>query len=41
MENYVPDLTRHLIRKCGHWTQSEQPDQLNAVMINWLKSRFG
>jgi pimeloyl-ACP methyl ester carboxylesterase len=41
MENYVPDLTRHLIRNCGHWTQSEQPDQLNAVMINWLKSRFG
>jgi pimeloyl-ACP methyl ester carboxylesterase len=41
MEAFVPDLNKHLIRNCGHWTQSEQPDELNAVMINWLKTRFG
>lgn len=41
MENFVPDLQKHLIGNCGHWTQSEQPEELNAVMINWLKTRFG
>jgi pimeloyl-ACP methyl ester carboxylesterase len=41
MENFVPDLKKHLIRDCGHWTQSEKPDELNAAMIGWLQSRFG
>lgn len=41
MENYVPDLEKHLIRNCGHWTQSEMPDELNRVMTTWLKKRFG
>lgn len=41
MEAYVPDLEKHLIKNCGHWTQAEQPDELNRVMISWLKKRFG
>ena len=41
METYVPDLEKHLIENCGHWTQSEKPDELNRVMIDWLKRRFG
>jgi pimeloyl-ACP methyl ester carboxylesterase len=41
MEQYVPDLEKHLIKDCGHWTQAEKPDELNRVMIDWLKRRFG
>ncbi len=40
METYVPDLEKALIRKCGHWTQQEHPDQVNTIMIDWLKRRF-
>jgi pimeloyl-ACP methyl ester carboxylesterase len=41
MEAYVPDLEKHLIKNCGHWTQAEQPDELNRVIVSWLKRRFG
>jgi len=41
MEALVPDLEKHLIKNCGHWTQAEQPDELNQVMTSWLKRRFG
>ncbi|MBI1211012.1 MAG: alpha/beta fold hydrolase [Alphaproteobacteria bacterium] len=41
MEQLVPDLEKHLIKNCGHWTQAEQPDELNRVMTSWLKRRFG
>lgn len=41
MEQWVPDLERHLVRDCGHWTQQEQPEEVNRVMIDWLKRRFG
>jgi epoxide hydrolase A/B len=41
MEAFVPDLEKHLIKDCGHWTQSEKPDELSRVMTSWLKRRFG
>ncbi len=41
MEQYVPDLEKHIIPDCGHWTQSERPEELNALMVDWLKRRFG
>ena len=41
METLVPDLEKHLIKNCGHWTQAEQPEELNRVMTSWLKRRFG
>ncbi len=41
MEHYVPDLEKHVIPNCGHWTQSEQPEALNRLMVDWLKRRFG
>ena len=40
METYVPDLEKHVIPDCGHWTQSEQPDELNRLMVAWLRRRF-
>lgn len=41
MENYIPDLEKHIIPDCGHWTQSEKPEELSAIMTDWLKRRFG
>jgi len=40
MERFVPDLEKVLIRKCGHWTQQEHPEEVNAATIDWLKRHF-
>ncbi len=34
------DLEMHMIERCGHWTQQEKPDELNAVLLDWLERRF-
>ncbi len=39
MESRVADLEKHIIADCGHWTQWEKPDELSALMVNWLKNR--
>ncbi len=36
MEAIVPNLTRHLVRNSGHWTQQEQPEEVNRVIIEYL-----
>jgi pimeloyl-ACP methyl ester carboxylesterase len=41
MEQYCPDLEKHVIPDCGHWTQAEKPAELNALMVDWLQRRFG
>jgi pimeloyl-ACP methyl ester carboxylesterase len=40
MQHSVPDLERHVLAGCSHWTQSEKPDELNALLTRWLKQRF-
>lgn len=40
MVDMVPDLERHIIEDCGHWTMWEQPDALNSLMLDWLARRF-
>jgi pimeloyl-ACP methyl ester carboxylesterase len=40
MERIVPDLEKILVRRCGHWTQQEKPDETNEAMTGWLKRRF-
>lgn len=34
------DLEKHVIADCGHWTMWEKPDELNALLIDWLTRRF-
>jgi len=41
MEQYVPDLERTRYPCCGHWTQAERPEELNRLMLEWLRRRFG
>ena len=40
MEERVPDLEKHVIADCGHWTQQEKPEETNALIVDWLRRRF-
>ena len=40
MERIVPDLERHTLADCGHWTQQEQPEAVNALLLDWLARRM-
>ena len=39
MKPLVTDLTIHMLEDCGHWTQQERPDEVNALMLDWLVER--
>lgn len=41
MESLVPDLEKHLVKDCGHWTQEEKPDEVSAKLLEWRRRRFG
>lgn len=36
MRRHVPDLDLHMLENCGHWTQQEQPDAVNELILRWL-----
>ena len=39
LANFVPDLRRTIILPgCGHWTQQERAAEVNAAMIDFLRS---
>lgn len=40
MEAHVPDLERHTIQDCWHWTPEEKPAELNRLVTSWLTRRF-
>ncbi len=40
MQPNVEDLEMHMIEDCGHWTQQERPEELNAVMLEWMRRRY-
>lgn len=35
MQPLVSDLTIHML-DCGHWTQQEEPDEVNRLIVDWL-----
>ena len=40
LERFVPNLKRKVVLPgCGHWTQQERPAEVNAAMLEFLKSR--
>ena len=41
MEQTVPRLERALVERCGHWTQQERPDEVNALLAGWIGRHFG
>lgn len=40
MPSLCNDLEMRQVAKAGHWIQQEQPDELNAILVDWLKRRF-
>ncbi len=40
MERLIPDLEKKLVTGSGHWTQQEEPEQVNRIMLEWLERRF-
>jgi len=39
MMPYLRDLRNAVVlENCGHWTQQERPDEVNALLLEWLKS---
>lgn len=36
MERWVPDLRVEVVTECGHWTQQEQPERLNQLLVEFL-----
>lgn len=36
MKDLVTNLEIHMLGHCGHWTQQEQPDAVNGLMLDWL-----
>ena len=39
MKPLLGDLEVHMLDDCGHWSQQEKPDEVNRLMIEWLKKR--
>jgi pimeloyl-ACP methyl ester carboxylesterase len=40
MPEVIGDIELHELAECGHWTQSERPAELNALLLDWLSRRF-
>lgn len=40
MEKIVPNLEKQIIENCGHWVTWEQPEQLNNILVDWLKRKY-
>ena len=36
MPAHVPDLEMHMLDDCGHWSQQEKPEEVNALLLDWL-----
>ncbi len=39
MRRFAPRVEGHVLDGVGHWTQQERPDEVNALLIDWLKRR--
>jgi pimeloyl-ACP methyl ester carboxylesterase len=37
MRMFAPKVEGHVLEGVGHWTQQERPDEVNALLIDWLK----
>ncbi len=37
MRPHVPNVEGHMLEGCGHWTQQERPEEVNRLLLDWLK----
>jgi pimeloyl-ACP methyl ester carboxylesterase len=40
MPGLIADLEMHQVAGSGHWTQQEKPDEVSALIRDWLERRF-
>ena len=40
MEDFISDLEKYTVMDSGHWTQQEKPEEVNRVIIDWLKRKI-
>ncbi|MCO7573029.1 alpha/beta hydrolase [Pseudomonas chlororaphis] len=40
MPGRVSDLEQHVLADCGHWIQSERPQHVNELLLDFLQRRF-
>jgi pimeloyl-ACP methyl ester carboxylesterase len=40
MEDFISDLEKYTVMNSGHWTQQEQPEEVNRVIIDWLNRKI-
>lgn len=40
MEDFIADLEKFTVEDSGHWTQQEQPEVVNRVILEWLQRKF-
>ncbi len=41
MRKHITNLRIELIKNCGHWTQQERPEEVNALMLEFLADLKG
>jgi len=41
MPDVCSDLEMHMVARAGHWLAEEYPEELNALITDWLLRRFG
>ncbi len=41
MPEVIGDLETVMVEGSGHWTQQEKPQQVNRIVLDWVKQRFG
>jgi len=37
MEELAPNLTRHHIENCSHWSTEEHPEEVSNALVDWLR----
>ena len=37
MKMFAPKVEGHILDEVGHWTQQERPDEVNRLLLDWLK----
>ncbi|HLZ76776.1 alpha/beta hydrolase [Phenylobacterium sp.] len=40
MPGLIGDLEMHMVAGSGHWTQQEKPEEVNRLILDWLRRRF-
>jgi epoxide hydrolase A/B len=41
MDALAPNLTKHPVGDCGHWTPEEKSEKVSATIIDWRRRALG